>query len=150
MLSRFQVTIKHGDPKQLLNALASENRIAIGNFVFTDTPLQLGHLKVILIHSRTLFIFCLLILWLIYLQGNRFRLALRNVLAEESLIEAKLNSFKDNGFINYYGAQRFGTRELYNKKLYYWTMLSNLIILGHVPTHVIGKSLLLGKWQEVS
>lgn len=38
--------MKHGDPKQLLNALANENRIAIGNFTFTDTPLQLGHLKV--------------------------------------------------------------------------------------------------------
>jgi hypothetical protein len=30
----------------LLNALSNENRIAIGNFTFTETPLKLGHLKV--------------------------------------------------------------------------------------------------------
>lgn len=40
------VTIKYGDAKQLLNALANDPKIAIGNFSFTETPLQLGHLRV--------------------------------------------------------------------------------------------------------
>lgn len=56
-------------------------------------------------------------------------IALRNVIGEPNQIERKLESLKENGFINYYGAQRFGTR--------------------HVPTHAIGKQLLLGEWQKV-
>lgn len=43
---------------------------------------------------------------------------------------ANLESLKEIGFINYYGPQRFGTR--------------------HVPTHFIGKQLILGRWQEVT
>ena len=44
-------------------------------------------------------------------------------------ITLNLESLKEFGFINYYGSQRFGTR--------------------HVPTHHVGKQLLLGNWQEV-
>lgn len=64
-----------------------------------------------------------------FLQGNRFIIALRNVIGNESQILANLESLKEVGFINYYGSQRFGTR--------------------HVPTHYIGKQLILGRWQKV-
>lgn len=48
----------------------------------------------------------------------------------EEQINAGLKSLETNGFINYFGLQRFGT---------------NIA----VPTHVVGKALLLGDWQRV-
>lgn len=45
------------------------------------------------------------------LSGNRFVITLRDVQCEsESTIGGSMESFKANGFINYYGMQRFGTR----------------------------------------
>lgn len=66
---------------------------------------------------------------LIFLQGNRFTIALRNVIGDDCTILTNLNSLKEMGFINYHEPQRFGTR--------------------HMPTHFIGKQLLLGNWKEV-
>ncbi|XP_057372375.1 pseudouridylate synthase 7 homolog [Daphnia carinata] len=99
------VTVKSVEPLKLLNSVRSNAKIAVGNFTYTEKPLQLGNLK-----------------------GNRFVIVLRNVLGDESQILANLESLKEVGFINYYGSQRFGTR--------------------HVPTHFIGKQLILGRWQE--
>lgn len=75
--------------------------------MFKDKPLMLGQLK-----------------------GNRFRIALRNVLADDELIEESMKFIEENGFINYYGLQRFG-----NDK--------------QVPTYDIGVALLLGQWKKV-
>lgn len=58
-------------------------------------------------------------------KGNRFVIALRDVIGEESQIEANLESLKENGFINFYGTECFGT------------------------SHFIGKHLLLNHWKEV-
>ncbi|XP_030747841.1 pseudouridylate synthase 7 homolog [Sitophilus oryzae] len=80
--------------------------IRIGNIEFKDKPLALGDLK-----------------------GNRFRIALRNVQADDELILKSMEHVKESGFINYYGMQRFGN----NKE---------------VPTHLIGVKLLLGEWKE--
>ncbi|KAI9561011.1 hypothetical protein GHT06_011967 [Daphnia sinensis] len=99
------VTVNYVEPLRLFNSVKNNTKIAVGNFTFTDKPLQLGNLK-----------------------GNRFVIVLRNVLGDESQILANLESLKEVGFINYYGSQRFGTR--------------------HVPTHFIGKQLILGRWQE--
>lgn len=63
------------------------------------------------------------------LKGNQFKIALRHVEGSEEQINAGLESLKKHGFINYYGLQRFGTNKA-------------------VPTHSIGKSLLLGDWQK--
>ncbi|XP_049840463.1 uncharacterized protein LOC126285200 [Schistocerca gregaria] len=63
------------------------------------------------------------------LRGNRFRIVLRNVTGSDKQIEDGLTSLKTKGFLNYYGLQRFG---------------SSLA----VPTHEIGKALLLGNWQK--
>ena len=43
------------------------------------------------------------------LQGNRFTLTLRNVTAERDAVDTSLASLRDNGFINYFGLQRFGS-----------------------------------------
>ena len=66
---------------------------------------------------------------LFFWQGNRFHIVLRNVDKDEQSICTSMESLRENGFINYFGAQRFGTR--------------------HVPTHLIGKELILGRWKEV-
>lgn len=55
--------------------------------------------------------------------------ASRNVTGTEEQIEGAMTSLKENGFLNYYGLQRFGTQS--------------------VPTHHIGRALLQGNWQQV-
>ena len=74
--------------------------IALGEFVYRDTPLQLGDLS-----------------------GNEFTLVVRDVSGvadAESDVNDACSSLRDNGFINYFGLQRFGT--------------------GGAPTHEIGLS----------
>lgn len=62
------------------------------------------------------------------LKGNRFDILLRNVQpGAENVLEA-VKALANTGFINYFGLQRFGT--------------------GMVATHVVGKALLQGKWEE--
>uniref|UniRef100_A0ACD5T8N9 Uncharacterized protein n=1 Tax=Avena sativa TaxID=4498 RepID=A0ACD5T8N9_AVESA len=62
------------------------------------------------------------------LMGNRFTITLRGVVAEsEDVIKAAADGLGKNGFINYYGLQRFGS--------------------GSVPTHLIGAALLRGEWK---
>lgn len=90
------------DPRRLAVAARDLRDIHIGNYTFSDTHLKLGMLK-----------------------GNRFRIALRNVTAPEDSVEKACQLLKDNGFINYYGLQRFGTR-------------------ADTPTYEIGKSMLKG------
>ncbi|CAE6360957.1 unnamed protein product [Rhizoctonia solani] len=62
------------------------------------------------------------------LRGNEFVITLRNVKAESpEVIDKAMNSLKENGFINYYGMQRFGT--------------------SAIPTHSIGLALLQSDWK---
>ena len=61
---------------------------------------------------------------------SRFRICLRNVTASDECIENACSLLEKNGFINYYGLQRFGTRI-------------------EVPTYEIGKKMLQGKLREV-
>ncbi|KAA8544958.1 hypothetical protein F0562_019647 [Nyssa sinensis] len=63
------------------------------------------------------------------LYGNRFTVTLRGVVADsEDSIKASADALGRNGFINYFGLQRFGS--------------------GSVPTHLIGASLLRGEWKS--
>jgi tRNA pseudouridine13 synthase len=62
------------------------------------------------------------------LKGNRFTVVLREVGGEEDEVSSALCSLRDKGFVNYFGMQRFGT--------------------SVIPTHEIGKSLLLCDWQK--
>lgn len=52
---------------------------------------------------------------------------LSKVIGDEDLIKVNLDTFKTNGFINYYETQYFRTR-----------------------AHLVGKQLLLSQWQRVS
>lgn len=54
----------------------------------------------------------------------------RNIEAENNLIEAAMDSLNKNGFINYFGLQRFGSSAL-------------------VPTFAVGKAILMRNWKLV-
>ena len=79
---------------------ASLRNLCVGNFKYCKEPLKLGSLS-----------------------GNHFVVTLRNVSGEHDQIEEGVDSLKVNGFINYFGLQRFGTTS--------------------VPTHKIGVFLLV-------
>ncbi|XP_066362055.1 uncharacterized protein [Miscanthus floridulus] len=79
--------------------------IKVGNFCYVKEGLVLGQLT-----------------------GNRFAITLRGVTAEsEDMIKNAVDGLGKNGFINYYGLQRFGS--------------------GSVPTHLVGAALLRGEWK---
>ncbi|KAF8668846.1 hypothetical protein HU200_052047 [Digitaria exilis] len=90
-----------------LDALNSNlTGIRVGNFSYVNEGLALGQLR-----------------------GNRFAITLRNVVAEsDDVIKSAIDGLSKNGFINYYGLQRFGS--------------------GSVPTHFVGAALLRGEWRQ--
>lgn len=100
------VSVRQVDPFRLANGAKRIPNIFIGNILFKKEPLKLGQL-----------------------QGNRFRIVLRNVSAEDDVITKTLETFKDKGFINYFGHQRFGN-------------------CASIPTYQIGKALLKQQWKE--
>lgn len=59
------------------------------------------------------------------LSGNRFKIVIREVDEQNNeIIESGIDSLKKNGFINYFGLQRFGT-------------------CTEAPTHLIGSKLII-------
>ncbi|XP_074292662.1 uncharacterized protein LOC141619546 isoform X2 [Silene latifolia] len=95
--------------KQHASRLASLNEkligIKVGDFCYVTEGLQLGQLL-----------------------GNRFTVTLRGVVADsEDTIRASADALGKNGFVNYFGLQRFGS--------------------GSIPTHLIGAALLRGEWK---
>ncbi|XP_072952200.1 multisubstrate pseudouridine synthase 7 [Typha angustifolia] len=95
--------------KQHANKLAALNSrlfgIKVGDFCYVGEGLVLGQLL-----------------------GNRFTITLRGVVADsEEIVKASADGLGRNGFINYYGLQRFGS--------------------GSVPTHLVGAALLRGEWK---
>ncbi|XP_062004871.1 multisubstrate pseudouridine synthase 7 [Rosa rugosa] len=96
--------------KQFASRLAALNDrligIKVGDFCYVKEGLSLGQLL-----------------------GNRFTITLRGVVADsEDTIHASANALGKQGFVNYFGLQRFGS--------------------GSVPTHLIGASLLRGEWKS--
>lgn len=100
------VSVKKVTPTDILKAAKNVHGAYVGNFKFGTESLKLG-----------------------MLNGNCFRIALRNVNGTDDQIEKTMISLRDHGFINYYGLQRFGT-------------------VAAIPTYEIGKALLQGKWNE--
>ncbi|XP_032511316.2 pseudouridylate synthase 7 homolog [Danaus plexippus] len=101
-------SIRRFEPRRIASA-AQQNRmprVRVGNFCFKDYHLKLGMLK-----------------------GNRFRICLRNVTAPDDCVDVACKLLNENGFINYYGLQRFGSR-------------------ADVPTHEIGLKLLQGNFKK--
>ncbi|XP_048136493.1 multisubstrate pseudouridine synthase 7 isoform X2 [Rhodamnia argentea] len=95
--------------KQSASKLASLNEkligIKVGDFCYVKDGLVLGQLL-----------------------GNRFTVTLRGVIADsEDTVKAAADALGKQGFINYFGLQRFGS--------------------GSVPTHNIGAALLRGEWK---
>ncbi|GAB5589309.1 multisubstrate pseudouridine synthase 7 [Umbelopsis nana] len=102
------VTAYHARADKFTKTQEMLNRqgIYVGDFKYVKDPLKLGDLS-----------------------GNRFGIVLRRVAgASQEAIEETLESLKNNGFINYYGMQRFGT--------------------GTISTHAVGKCILKGNWRE--
>lgn len=88
--------------------------MVVSNFSYEDNSLNLGDLN-----------------------GNEFIIAIRDVvmnpdsaLSLEETLEKGCKSLTDNGFINYYGMQRFGTFS--------------------ISTHTVGKELLAGNWENAA
>lgn len=61
-------------------------------------------------------------------KGNHFKVVLRQVEGDEKEIMSAIKALSTTGFINYFGMQRFGTRQ--------------------VSTHQIGISILKGDWEK--
>ncbi|XP_036338142.1 pseudouridylate synthase 7 homolog [Rhagoletis pomonella] len=99
--------IKRREPSQILTA-AKVSKIKVGNFEFSNEVVKLGDL-----------------------QGNRFRIALRHVNGDEKEIEKALEGLRENGFINYFGLQRFGNHP-------------------DIPTYEIGVALLKSDYKTVA
>ncbi|CAG4936418.1 unnamed protein product [Colias eurytheme] len=99
-------SLRKVDPRKIAAACKGLPDIKVGNYTFSNAHLKLG-----------------------MLQGNRFRICLRNVTESDETIHKACKQLQDNGFINYYGLQRFGSR-------------------SSVPTHVVGLHLLKGNFEE--
>ncbi|XP_063698572.1 pseudouridylate synthase 7 homolog [Culicoides brevitarsis] len=100
-----KVCVRRTEPQKIANAAKYCHNIHVGNFKFVKETLKLGQLK-----------------------GNRFRIVLRDVTAEDEVIAATMNEFQNNGFVNYFGLQRFGN-------------------FATIPTYEIGKALLKQQWK---
>ena len=73
-------------PSKISSATVRMRAVQAGNFRECPTELRLGDL-----------------------QGNRFDIVLRNVTASDSVITDACDSLFQQGFLNYFGLQRFGT-----------------------------------------
>jgi tRNA pseudouridine13 synthase len=80
------ITVRQVLPSKILTAVGQLHSMKAGNFEFVDDELKIGQ--------------C----W-----GNRFDIVLRFVSASDELVLRAVERVKRNGFINYYGLQRFGT-----------------------------------------
>lgn len=106
-ISTQKVSIKWVTAEKLVRAVKNiRGRIKVGNFSYQREGLELGDL-----------------------QGNKFTIVLRHVDQPQSTVSAALESLRENGFINYFGQQRFGTDST-------------------VKTSDIGLSLLKKNWLE--
>ncbi|KER31032.1 hypothetical protein T265_02705 [Opisthorchis viverrini] len=73
------------DSKRLAALNSRLQGVRVGNFSYVPTPLFLGDL-----------------------DGNRFTIVLRSISSPDSIITNAIDSWGSNGFVNYYGLQRFG------------------------------------------
>lgn len=100
--------IKNRTPSQIVGTVRNSRNITVGNFEFKTNVLKLGDLK-----------------------GNRFRIALRNLSGNREHMETSLKNVKEQGFINYFGLQRFGN-------------------CSAIPTYEVGLALLKADYKLVS
>ena len=72
--------------KHLLGVNKRLKNIVVGDFSYHNEQLKLGDLT-----------------------GNEFTIVIRNVQANEAVVNASCSMLQENGFVNYFGLQRFGT-----------------------------------------
>ena len=89
-----QVSVYRVRAEQLQDLNASLWNMCVGNFKYCREPLKLGSLS-----------------------GNHFIITLRNVVGDHDMIAKSLESLKLDGFINYFGLQRFGTTSVPTHKI---------------------------------
>lgn len=99
------VTAYHVTAKRMSFLNNMTHGIKVGNFKYVEKSLKLGN------HS-----------------GNHFTIVLKVVSATEELLHDACQNVKKNGFINYFGTQRFGTTA--------------------VSTHSVGRFLLQSDWEK--
>jgi tRNA pseudouridine13 synthase len=102
------ISIYNTLPEEVISAsrkLFWDKRILVENFFFTENSLKLGQLR-----------------------GNQFCVALRFVQGNQSSVKNRIDSIRKNGFLNYYGMQRFGC--------------------SCIPTHAIGLMVIRNNWEE--
>lgn len=89
-LTTQKVTVKWLTAEKLQKNLKSfrskGGRVSAGNFRYSKESLELGDLK-----------------------GNHFTIALRDIHGSDQVIATAVENLRQNGFINYFGQQRFGT-----------------------------------------
>lgn len=100
------VSIRRGDPLRIASAASKNRNMKLGNFCFKPEPLKLGMLR-----------------------GNRFRIVIRKVTASDEKIKTAMENFREKGFINYFGLQRFGN-------------------CAEVPTYKVGIEILKNEWKK--
>ena len=106
-----KISLFNALPEEFMNAQKSKSwdrRIEVSSFEFRDTELRLG-----------------------LLNGNQFSVVLRFIkqdIGDDIIIKA-IEEIEKNGFITYFGMQRFG--------------------IGKYPTHKIGLLTLKKNWREV-
>lgn len=99
------------EPRRLIAACRRFNKrpfIKVGNFCFKKDPIRLGQLK-----------------------SNKFDIVIRHLVYNHEgaqVVEKAMESIKQNGFVNYFGLQRFGTRT--------------------IQTHEVGLAILREKWDK--
>lgn len=83
-----KVCVAGVDARRICGLNKSVNNLAVGDFEYKDHPLKLGDLA-----------------------GNRFSIVLRKISidANEAFVSKLIHSLKADGFINYFGLQRFGS-----------------------------------------
>merc|ERR1739838_854506 len=92
-------------PQRLLGINKMLQNIRVGNFQVCEDQMRLGDLT-----------------------GNYFTIILRDIDDNMKHIKQSCNSLTSNGFINYFGMQRFGC--------------------GKVPTYEVGKALISSNWKK--
>jgi tRNA pseudouridine13 synthase len=100
-----QVTAHRMQPQQLLSINQKLTNVLIGNIRMVKEQLSLGQLS-----------------------GNYFTVVVRELDGQPSDIEERIKTFTEKGFINYFGLQRFGTRQ--------------------VSTSDVGRLLLQSNWEQ--
>jgi tRNA pseudouridine13 synthase len=103
-LSCFNTSIE--DLGKLTKMNFWDKRIELGNYYYSDEELRLG-----------------------YLKGNQFSVVFRFINISDDDLKYNIDQLKENGFMNYYGMQRFG--------------------VSVIPTHKVGKLVIKKQWKDV-